>query len=447
MPKNKLDTSQWIRPVLIGVIGLVVIFLIGRQVAAVPATQAAGDSGVTASGIVKADEVAIASEFGGRIAQMPVVEGDHVTAGQLVVQLDTQVLDAQIESMDATIELAQAALAKAKAGARTGQLAVAQAQLDQAQAGVVAARRAVTDTQALVANPQEIDLQLEVAQSQLAADQALLDKAVATERSAKVGNDDYETESRILTGIHDKLKSIPEPYRPTLPLLPLDYYLLQNNYWQAWVGVNSADAQKKGAEEQLAQLKSEQTNPQSLNTMADQAQSTLAQAEAQAAAAQAQLAGLQAGATTEQLAALEARIAQAQAGRASLVRQRDLFRVTAPLTGTVTEVVMHQGEVAAQGATLLNIAPLDTVTLKVYVPETQIGLIHLGQSAQVTVDSFPGRTFSGRVSHIADESEYTPRNVATQEERVNLVFAVEIRLPNSDGALVPGMPADAKFGN
>ncbi len=67
--------------------------------------------------------------------------------------------------------------------------------------------------------------------------------------------------------------------------------------------------------------------------------------------------------------------------------------------------------------------------------------------AQVTVDSFPGRTFPGRVSFISDKTEFTPRNVATKVERVNLVFAMEIRIANADGSLKPGMPADARFEN
>jgi len=63
----------------------------------------------------------------------------------------------------------------------------------------------------------------------------------------------------------------------------------------------------------------------------------------------------------------------------------------------------------------------------------------------VQVDSFPGRTFQGYVSHISDSAEFTPRNVATVEERQNLVFAVEIRISNEGGDLKPGMPADVAF--
>jgi len=79
----------------------------------------------------------------------------------------------------------------------------------------------------------------------------------------------------------------------------------------------------------------------------------------------------------------------------------------------------------------------------IYVPAGRIGQVRLGQTAQVTTDSYPRRLFSGAVTHINDEAEFTPKNVQTQEERVKMVFRVEIALDNSDGALKPGMPADA----
>jgi HlyD family secretion protein len=83
------------------------------------------------------------------------------------------------------------------------------------------------------------------------------------------------------------------------------------------------------------------------------------------------------------------------------------------------------------------------VTLEVYVPENRVGQVQLGQEAAVTVDSFPEETFAGRVARIGDEPEFTPRNVATAEERLNTFYVVEVRLPNPDRLLKPGMPADA----
>jgi HlyD family secretion protein len=103
------------------------------------------------------------------------------------------------------------------------------------------------------------------------------------------------------------------------------------------------------------------------------------------------------------------------------------------------------GEIAAPNISLLTIADLDRVTLTIYVPENQIGLVKVGQEVRVKVDSYPERTFDARVVHIASQAEFTPKNVQTQEERVSTVFAVKIEIPNPDGALKPGMPADAEI--
>ena len=83
----------------------------------------------------------------------------------------------------------------------------------------------------------------------------------------------------------------------------------------------------------------------------------------------------------------------------------------------------------------------------IYIPENRIGQINVGQEAQVQVDSFPAEVFVGHVASIAGKAEFTPRNVQTQEERVNLVFAVKVRIPNPDQNLKPGLPADATIGS
>jgi multidrug resistance efflux pump len=92
---------------------------------------------------------------------------------------------------------------------------------------------------------------------------------------------------------------------------------------------------------------------------------------------------------------------------------------------------------------MLTIANLDEVTLVIYIPETRLGQVQVGQKVEVEVDSFPDRVFMGEIVNIAGEAEFTPRNVQTKEERVNLVFAVKVSIPNPDHALKPGMPADA----
>lgn len=89
---------------------------------------------------------------------------------------------------------------------------------------------------------------------------------------------------------------------------------------------------------------------------------------------------------------------------------------------------------------------LDALTITVYVAETDYGRIQLGQPAQVTVDSYPGRTFGAQVAHIADQAQFTPRNVQTTEGRATTVYAIRLSVANPDGVLKPGMPADVTFG-
>ena len=106
---------------------------------------------------------------------------------------------------------------------------------------------------------------------------------------------------------------------------------------------------------------------------------------------------------------------------------------------------MHVGELAIPGVPVVTLANLDTVELTVYINASQFDKVALNQEVAVSVDSFPGKTFTGTVIHIANEAEFTPRNVQTREERVNLVYAVKIQLDNPDLDLKPGMPADARF--
>ena len=100
---------------------------------------------------------------------------------------------------------------------------------------------------------------------------------------------------------------------------------------------------------------------------------------------------------------------------------------------------------ALPGATLIEIGRLDQLELTVYLPEKKFGLLVPGQTAQVSVDAYSGRIFDGTVLRMADEAEFTPTNVQTKEDRTRLVYAVVIRIDNSDLALKPGMIADVNF--
>lgn len=117
--------------------------------------------------------------------------------------------------------------------------------------------------------------------------------------------------------------------------------------------------------------------------------------------------------------------------------------LASPLSGLVLSKHAEPGEMLSAGAPLLTVAKLDQVWLRGYIPESELGRVKLGQTARIKIDSWPERSFEGRVSFIASEAEFTPKNVQTEQERVKLVYRIKITLPNPKGELKPGMPADA----
>jgi HlyD family secretion protein len=120
------------------------------------------------------------------------------------------------------------------------------------------------------------------------------------------------------------------------------------------------------------------------------------------------------------------------------------FSVKSPIDGRVLTRTVERGERVEPGTPLFTLVDLDRLYVKIYVPEPSIGKVALGQEARVSVDAYPGRAFPARVSRVSQEAEFTPKNVETREERVKLVFAVEVALAeNPGGVLKPGMPADA----
>ncbi len=147
----------------------------------------------------------------------------------------------------------------------------------------------------------------------------------------------------------------------------------------------------------------------------------------------------------EEVRAARARLDQADAALRLAERRVGQAAVEAPMDGVVAKRVVEEGEIAAPGFPLATIDDLSVVRLVVYVPEPDLSRVRLGAEAQVSVDGLEGRTFGGRVTFISPEAEFTPRNVQTKEERAKLVFAVKIELPNPDGLLKPGMPADARI--
>jgi HlyD family secretion protein len=244
--------------------------------------------------------------------------------------------------------------------------------------------------------------------------------------------------------------------------------------------LGSREGESVAREQLLAELSAEELEAQQRQAAAGvaAAQAALAQAEAQVAVwrhhdAKARIdlqrmqALLEAGAAAarqldaaenaaeEARGQLEVARAAVDEARAALGERRaaeaaaqvrlDERRVVSPLDGVVLLRLVEEGEVVQAGQPLLVLVDPRDLFLKVYVAESQIGKVRLGNPARITVDAFPDRAFAGRVAEVAERAEFTPRDVHMPDERTRLVFAVKIRLENEDGFLKPGMPADARI--
>jgi HlyD family secretion protein len=400
---------------------LVVVALLATLVSGCRGTEAAGV--IEASGTIEADEVVIASEFGGRIEDVLADEGDEVEEGQLLVLLDSALLEAQIGEVESAVGAAQANLDLVSAGARPGEIQTAEALLEQATAARDGAELAWRDALALRDNPQQLDAQIDDARTQVELAERGVTQAQAQLQTTIIQRDAY-------AGAGDDQSKT-------------SYAALDQQVQAAEANVTIAEEQLAGAQTQLGNLLEMRSNPVALNAAANQAQSAYDDAAAAVEVAQASLDALLAKPSAEEVSVAQAQLSQAEAALGILQVQLDKMSLHSPLSGLVSNRSIHVGETASAGATLMTIANLDEVKLTVYIPENRYGRIQLGQEVDVAVDSFPGQVYKGEVVYISSEAEFTPRNVQTEEERVNTVFAVKVLIPNPDHDLKPGMPADA----
>jgi HlyD family secretion protein len=116
--------------------------------------------------------------------------------------------------------------------------------------------------------------------------------------------------------------------------------------------------------------------------------------------------------------------------------------LTAPFDGVILVRQAELGEIAVPGTPVVTLADLDHVWVRAYINETDIARVRFGADVAVTTDTYPGKTYKGRVSFISSSAEFTPKTVETHAERVTLVYRIKIDVDNPTHELVPGMPAD-----
>jgi HlyD family secretion protein len=428
----------------------------------------AENAALSGSGTIEATEVTVAAESAGRIREVLAADGDAVRAGQPLVRFDDAILQAQRVQAEASLTAAHGNQAAAEAS-----LAAAQANLDQLRAGarpqeveaeqqaVAAARGRVTSAEGQLAQSQGAQQAAQAARDQAVARFAQLKQGARPEQiqAAAVAYEQAQAAVRVAQANYDQVAG-----RPDIARLPQSMALEQ-----ATLAMEAAKAGYEGVlkgattpelDQARAGINQAVAGIVQASAVVSQTQAALTTARASLAAEQARLDLLQAGARPEQVKAAEAQVAAAKAqadasggqvaaAEASiklLDTQIGRLAVVAPSDGVVLNRAVEPGEVALPGGTLLTLGDLGRLSLTVYLPEDRYGLVHLGDTARVTVDSYPGETFTGTVQRIADQAEFTPRNVQTPAGRRTTVFAVKLAIENPEGKLKPGMPADVVFG-
>lgn len=415
--------------------------------------EAEASGALIVSGYIEADETNVAAETKGRIIQITADEGDFVQADQVLVVLDTALLDADIRQAEARIATARANLAKVKAGVRAEEIVKAEAAVAVAEADAAAAYTRWQDAMTLRDNPQELDRQIDAARTALQLAELNIEYARPLKDAGEAVWElrrqqwDYTQESHKGCGTNPFTgEKVCQTFRfkeGDKQDAGVAWNYAGAEMWAAWVDLNSSVTERDDAETALNDLLRLRNDPQEAQLKVTQAEAAYQSALAQVDVAKAYVEILKAGPRAEQEAVAEAQVKQAEASLAALYVQRDKHTLAAPLAGWTVERMAHEGELAVPGTPLLTLADLTHLTLTVYVPEPAIGLVSLGQKVKVFVDTFPGEPFTGQVIYISDEAQFTPKNVQTRDERANTVFAVKIKLENDDQRLKPGMPADA----
>ncbi len=410
---------------------VIVALIVGIVVWRIRTADKGPSNTIEGNGVVEATEVDVSAQVGGKITALLVHEGDSVTAGQLIATLDGGVQEGQVQQAAGAVSGAQANKRQADIGTRSEELRRFAATLEAAQA---AQRTSDAQVEAATQQRNQAEAQLHLVEAgPRAEDIAGLRAQVAQAQAALDNANDDLTRVKMLNdngAVSDKT-------------LVQAQKVVEADTQQVAAVQSRLDAALNGARpEELAGARAAVAAASAQVTAATRVRE---QAAAQVKAAQAVLDEARNGTTQETKDLADAQVAQAKGALKSATEVQGQTRILAPCDGRVTLRNVEPGELVTPGQPIIRVADMQHVWTRVYVPETKIGQLKLGQKATVVTDAYANKQFTGTVSEIAETPEFTPKNVQTKEERVKLVFGVKIALENPLQELKPGMPADASI--
>ncbi len=352
------------------------------------------------SGNIEVTEAQMSFQIPGRLKERRVEEGETVQEGQVLAILDNSDQNIAVARTLANLRYAKAVQAELEAGSR-------QEDIDRADARVAQAKQSLTELQR-GSRTEEID-----------RSRAELESAKASEQSAKVQLSQAETDIDRYNRLYKNnsvSKNVLETY--------------QTRFDTATSKVNEAIARTKAVQEQLTMLRAGPRIEQ------------IAGAEAALKQAEAEYALIKAGPRQESIEQARAKTQLAQEDVKQARQQLSYTKLLAPMDGVVLSTNAEPGEYLNPASPILTMGQLGKPWLRAYINEQSLGLVELNQKVAVTTDSFPGKIYSGRLSYISSQAEFTPKTVQTFEKRIKLMYRIKVELDNTEGELKPGMPAD-----
>jgi len=352
------------------------------------------------SGNIELTQVDISFKMAGRMIDRKVTEGDWVKSGDLIATLDPVIYRQQKVRDQATVSSAisnyqqlETAIAYQKATLESD-IAARNAELNQSTA-----KLEVLLNGSRKQDIQQAEAALADAKAQLEFARLDWDRAQALFKNEDISKQQYD---------------------------------------QARTKYDSAQALVRQAEEKLSLVKEGPRQEDIAAARADVAR-------AKAAVATAEANRLELKRKQEQLVAGRDDIDRSRAQVGISEAQLSDTEVSSPINGVVLVKSAEPGEVLAAGTTVVSIGDLEHPWLRAYINETDLGRVKLGQKVKLSTDSFPGKVYWGKVSYIASEAEFTPKQIQTKEERVKLVYRIKIDVDNSSHELKNNMPVDAEI--
>lgn len=352
-------------------------------------TPAVDPNVIKLSGRIEGDDAAVSAKVAGRIREINVREGDQVKAGQLIAVIDDEQVKAREEQERSLVQQSEARVASVRQ-----QIAVLSAQLDSSNTGVDQAR---IDAQGRVG---QADADVARAEAQLVKEEAALKQArYDEERYVKLAGDGDVPER---TGY--QAKSTAEAHVAAVQA--------------ARKQVEAARAAKMIAQANLSNVAMRSSNSNAIRQQIIQAETDVVAAEAEVQKARARLKEVEA--------------------------DRNDLQILAPFDGTVATRTAEPGEVIAAGTPVITLVDLNTVYLRGFIPEGEIGRVRAGQTGRVYLDSAPDKAIEATVTRIDPEASFTPENTYFRDDRVKQVVGIKLQLKGATGFAKPGMPADGE---